>query len=271
MSFQYKNVLVTGATSGLGLALAEKMIEVGCFVIAVARREDRLKALAEKHGADKVAAEPFDMTNLDGMPAWVEKMTKTYPKLDSIVLNAGIQRSIKFTQPSSISLPLVNQEIITNYTSPLTMSILFLPHLQSLSPAPASIILVSSGLAFVPMPRCASYCATKAAIHSLAWTMRYQLSADEGSKHVKVVEIIPPAVKTELHTQQEDLSAKGIGQIGISIEEFMEDAWTGLTEGKEEIPVGKFVKDRAENEAERGRKKIMLGMIETLKAQGMDP
>ncbi|CAP73992.1 uncharacterized protein PODANS_2_13450 [Podospora anserina S mat+] len=70
MPFPYKTVLITGATSGIGLALAERMISAGIFVITIGRRKDRLEALAEKYGSEKVAAEPFDVSDLDAMPAW---------------------------------------------------------------------------------------------------------------------------------------------------------------------------------------------------------
>jgi NADP-dependent 3-hydroxy acid dehydrogenase YdfG len=73
MPFPYKTVLITGATSGIGLALAERMIATGIFVIAVGRRRERLDELVSKYGAEKVAAEPFDISDLDALPAWVEK------------------------------------------------------------------------------------------------------------------------------------------------------------------------------------------------------
>ncbi len=73
MPFPYKMVLITGATSGIGRALAERMISSGIFVIAVGRRADRLDALVAEHGAARVAAEVFDVSDLDGLPAWAER------------------------------------------------------------------------------------------------------------------------------------------------------------------------------------------------------
>lgn len=73
MSFQYKNVVVLGATSGIGRALAEKMIEAGAHVVAVGRRQANLDEFVEKHGKDKVSSEKFDITDLKGIPSFVEK------------------------------------------------------------------------------------------------------------------------------------------------------------------------------------------------------
>ena len=72
MSYPHKTALVIGATSGIGLALAEKLVDNGSHVIAVGRRRERLEALVEKHGGEKVSAVEFDITNLEGIPAFVE-------------------------------------------------------------------------------------------------------------------------------------------------------------------------------------------------------
>lgn len=73
MSFPYKTTLVIGATSGIGLALAEKMIENGTYVIAVGRRQEKLDDFTRKHGKDKASSFQFDITDLAGIPSFVEK------------------------------------------------------------------------------------------------------------------------------------------------------------------------------------------------------
>jgi NADP-dependent 3-hydroxy acid dehydrogenase YdfG len=73
MPFPYKTVLITGATAGIGQALAERMIDSDIFVIAVGRRQDRLDALVAKHGSDKVAIEAFDVSNIEAIPEWAKK------------------------------------------------------------------------------------------------------------------------------------------------------------------------------------------------------
>ncbi|KAI1747279.1 short chain dehydrogenase [Xylaria castorea] len=238
MGWSYKTVLMLGCTAGLGVAMADRMIENGSFVIAVGRRQDRLDEFAARHDPDKVATSQFDISDLDAIKSWAEETIKSHPSLDCIVLNAGIQRGLDFARPGEIDLGLVRKEIDTNYTSYISLLAAFLPHLQARAPAASAVLAVSSGLALVPLPRCANYCGTKAALHALVWSLRAQLGADEGSRHIKVVEIVPPAVQTELHELQPDMVAAGQANIGITIDEFIRDCWAGLEAGDEEILVG---------------------------------
>ena len=92
----------------------------------------------------------------------------------------------------------------------------------------------TSGLALVPLPRCPNYCATKAALHQFILALRRQL---EGSS-VKVIELLPPAVQTELHDAKHQPDIENGRKIGITMDEFMRTAWAGIVEGKEDIPVG---------------------------------
>jgi len=92
----------------------------------------------------------------------------------------------------------------------------------------------TSGLALVALPRCPNYCATKAALHQFIMALRRQLE----SSSVKVIELFPPAVQTELHDAKHQPDIKDGGSIGMPIGEFMEAAWQGIVEGKDEIPVG---------------------------------
>ncbi|KAK9421597.1 putative Peroxidase [Seiridium unicorne] len=267
MPFPYKTVLIVGCTSGIGLALAERMIENGIYVIGVGRRKDRLDAFVAKHGSSKAAASQFDITDLGSIKDWATSVSQAHPAIDCIVLNSGVQRALDFTRPESIDISLVENELTTNYTSYIAMIAAFLPHLQAKAPNPAALVTVTSGLALVPIPRPANYCATKSALHSITWTLRAQLSHDEKSKHIKVVEIIPPAVQTELHGLQEDLVARGEGNFGMPLPEFTDWAWAGLQKGDEEIPVGET--SLRNHAAEAGRREAfanVLGMMGNPKA-----
>ena len=73
MSFPYKHVLMIGATSGIGAAMASRLICEGVKVIAVGRRQDRLDAFVHEHGKDKASAARFDISDRQGMDSFVSK------------------------------------------------------------------------------------------------------------------------------------------------------------------------------------------------------
>ena len=73
MSFQYKQVLLVGATAGIGAAMADRLVKEGAKVIAVGRRQDRLDAFVNKHGKDKASAVTFDLADLNSIDSFVSQ------------------------------------------------------------------------------------------------------------------------------------------------------------------------------------------------------
>ncbi|KAH7350923.1 hypothetical protein BKA65DRAFT_549910 [Rhexocercosporidium sp. MPI-PUGE-AT-0058] len=246
LHFPHEVVLILGATSGIGLALTEKLISNGSHVIAVGRRQENLSQLQEnlsqlqeKHGKEKVSTYVFDVTALKRIPGFVDEIITSHPTLSSILLNSGIQRRLDFTSPSSIDLASVSLELMTNYLSPIHFITFFLPHLQSLSSRTekeTSLIFTTSGLALVPIVRCPGYCASKAAMHHLILCLREQLSNTDG--YVKVIEILPPAVQTELHDTKHQPDLEDGRNFGMPLDEFTEEAWRGLCAGETDVAVG---------------------------------
>lgn len=142
-----------------------------------------------------------------------------------------------FTKPGTIRLDVVGNEFTTNYLSFVHLTTHFLPFLQarSLEGTKTSLIYMTSGLALIPILRCPNYCATKAATHHLVLALREQLRAAENSKNIKVIEILPPAVQTELHDAKHQPDIKDGASMGMPLEKFTEDAWQGLLDGKEDV------------------------------------
>ncbi|RYG37828.1 SDR family NAD(P)-dependent oxidoreductase [bacterium] len=216
-----KTILITGGASGIGRALAERWIQEGHTVIAVGRREDMLAEARE--AVPGLHTHAADVATHEGRVALFEWATEAFPELDTLVNNAGIQRYPDFLQtPDFIAM---QEEIVTNFEAPVHLSALFSPHLQSRPEA--TLVFVSSGLAFVPLAPAPVYSATKAAVHSFALSLRYQLSRTS----VKVVEIAPPHVNT-------DLGFPGRNTAGMPLDEFADAVAKDFREGKEEITVG---------------------------------
>ncbi|KAL8955460.1 MAG: hypothetical protein Q9183_006634 [Haloplaca sp. 2 TL-2023] len=130
MPFPYTRVLVIGATSGIGEALASRFVEEGADVIVVGRRKEKLEEFVHKHGRDKSTAIPFDITELEKIPNFATNITSTYEDLDCILINSGIQRSVDFTKPETIDMDMIETEFKTNYLSYIALTKAFLPFLQ---------------------------------------------------------------------------------------------------------------------------------------------
>ncbi|KAF7883698.1 uncharacterized protein EAF02_005618 [Botrytis sinoallii] len=262
MPFPYKTVLVVGATSGIGLALTEKMLSEGVTkIIALGRRQDKLDDLQKKHGDSKVSTVKFDITNLEGIPKMVEGVLKSHPSLDCAFLNSGIQRSLDFTQPSSIDLDLISTEFTTNYLSYVHLTKALLPHLQNRVKGGenAGLIFTTSGLALVPILRDVGQSES-------GNTAEEQTSGENRkSKGVQVIEIYPPAVQTELHDEKHQPDIKDGRNMGMPLDEFTEEAWRGLERGDEDIPVGTTWKGFGYEEVEMRRKKLFGEMMEKMK------
>ena len=212
------------------------MIENDSSVIAVGRRQDRLDDFVKTHGS-KGSSSQFDISRISDIPKWAASIHESHPDLDFVLCNSGIQRGFDFSRPESVDLNLLEVELTTNYTSFIHLTMAFLPYLQERSKvSPTGIGFTTSGLAILPLVRCANYCASKAALHHWILVLRQQLKSGPGD--VKCIEILPPAVQTELHDEEKQPDIKNGRSFGMPLEEFTEKAWAGLQEGKDQIPVG---------------------------------
>ncbi len=130
-TFPYRQVLMVGATAGIGAAMADRLILEGTKVIAVGRRQDRLDAFVQKHGAQKACAVRFDISDRQNIGKFVSEITKTYSELDCVFLNAGVQSVVNLREPEKVDLPAFHSEISTNFSAFVDLTVRFLPFLMS--------------------------------------------------------------------------------------------------------------------------------------------
>lgn len=228
-----KCVLIIGATSGIGRALAQAILALPSkpTVIVAGRRKERLVELANK-GFKTVQ---FDVTaGRETSKTFTQDITVAYPDLDTVIFSSGIQMMYDFKNPDSIDLDGIENEFNTNYISIVALIKFFLPHLFKLGEQnrPSFIVPITSSLAIVPGPWVANYCATKAALHSLSLSLDSQLQGT----NVHVMEIFPPLVESELHDHQG--KTPQLSKIWMPLNEFTEKAMEGLLRGDVAIPVG---------------------------------
>ncbi len=182
-------ILVTGATSGIGLELARAFRKSGNRVIIAGRRAALLDALVAQE--PEFAAYPLDVTDPAAITALAATLRADHPTVNVLVNNAGIMLAEDLTDPA-YSLAQAEAMVDTNLLGPIRLTAALLPQLRAQSRS--AVLNVTSGLAFVPLAITPTYNATKAALHSWTQSLRMQLR----NTTTEVVEIAPPAVQTDL-------------------------------------------------------------------------
>lgn len=195
MNITGSTIFIPGATSGIGLALALRLQEEGNTVIVGGRRTQLLETITTEHpGLHTVR---IDTTDPSSIREAAQRVTAEHPDLSVLVTMAGIMRVEDWTAPEGF-LTSAEETVTTNLLGPIRLIAAFIEHLRSRPDA--TIVTVSSGLAFTPLAVTPSYNATKAAIHMLSESLRLQLSGTS----VRVVELVPPSVRTNLMPGQEE-------------------------------------------------------------------
>ncbi len=203
MKLTGNTILITGGGTGIGRGLAEAFHKLGNQVIIAGRRKSALdEATAANPGMKSLTV---DMTDAAAIRTFAARVATEFPALDVLINNAGIMRAENLLAEP---LDVADSEAIvaTNLLGPIRITAALLPHLRN--QLHATLINVSSGLAFLPRALTPTYCATKAAIHSYTLSLRHQLRKTS----VEVLELIPPYVATDLMDGANDPRAMPLDQ-----------------------------------------------------------
>ena len=224
MKITGRTILITGGSAGIGLAFALKFLELGNQVIVTGRRQtmlDQVKATYPKlHTIQGDVADPAQIAAL------ATSVKAKFPKLDVLMNNAGIMLHKNLKVPAA-DLDGLMAEMNINVGGVIRMTSAFI---DILTANKGTLINVSSGLAFVPLPSAPIYCATKAAVHSYTQSLRFQLE----ETGVEVIDLMPPAVKTDLSAD----IAEGDGITLMTTDELVKQSFASLKAGKLEICPG---------------------------------
>ena len=218
MNLSNNKILITGGASGIGLGLTERFLKGNNTVIICGRREDVLKEVADKFPS--VITKVCDLSTEAERIALYDWVAEKHSDLNVLVNNAGIQNWMNVSDDDFYQK--ASAEVTTNILAPVHLTNLFIA-LESLN----TIINVTSGLSFVQLAKVPVYCATKAFFHSFTQSLRYQLK----SRNIEVIEMIPPALNT-------DLGGKGLHDGQPAVSDFVESVFEQMKAGKQELTFG---------------------------------
>jgi len=218
MKMAGNKILITGGGSGIGLGLTERFIREKNTVIICGRRKSTLKDIADRFPS--VITKACDLSKTKEREELFKWISAHHADLNVLVNNAGIQQWMSVGDQNFFQR--AKDEIAINIEAPLHLASLFL-HLKSLD----TIINVTSGLSFVPLTKVPVYSATKAFLHSFTLSLRHLLQPS----HIEVIEVIPPALNT-------DLGGKGLHDAAPPVSDFIAAVFEQLKQGKNEIVFG---------------------------------
>jgi uncharacterized oxidoreductase len=224
MNLTGRTILITGGSAGIGLAFALKFVELGNEVIVTGRRRAVLDDVRAKY--PKLHTIQSDVSDPAQIAALAARVKADFPKLDVLMNNAGIMIYKNLKAPAADPAGLM-AEMNINVGGVIGMTSAFI---DILTANKGTVINVSSALAFVPLPSAPIYSATKAAIHSYTQSLRFQLE----ETGVEVIELMPPAVKTDL---TEDLP-EGDGITLMTTDELVKQSFASFKAGALEIRPG---------------------------------
>jgi len=185
--------LVTGASSGIGRAIAERLAADGSHLVLVARRKDLLETLAEElRAAGKIQVEVLvaDLTDPAGLASVEDRLRNGDPPVDLLVNNAGLGAQGRFAE---IGLEWQEGQILLNVLAPVRLTHAALEGM--LSRGHGGVLNVSSIAGTQPLPNLATYAATKAYLSSFS----HSLHEEVRRSGVSVTALLPGFTRTEFH------------------------------------------------------------------------
>jgi short-subunit dehydrogenase len=236
MKFHNKVVWITGASSGIGEALAYAFAAEGALLVLSARREEELQRVAKACGNAYVL--PFDMLSLAEHTDRVNDIIKTYGRIDYLVLNAGVsQRSfVKDTE-----FDVYRRLFEVNFFSIVSLTQAVLPIFSAQKSG--VFVPIASVAGRISTPRRAAYGATKHALIGFFDSVRAEVYPDG----IRVTTILPGYIKTNISLHAMNEKGEAYGKMDPNQAKGLDPNFTAqkilqaILAGKNEFFVGGFL------------------------------
>ncbi len=234
MSLKDKTIWITGASSGIGEALAIVAAEAGATVILSARRRVELERVALRCNSTKVHIQPLDMADSASLLAAAEAVLDQFESIDILVQNAGIsQRSKVF----DTSMDVVRRVMDVNFFGVVELSKLLLPRFREQQAG--QIVIVSSLVGKFGTPLRSSYAASKHALHGFFEALR----AEEHENGLRVTMVCPGFIRTNVSVNAITADGQSHGEMDPAQDKGMDPLecaariWAATEAKKEEVVI----------------------------------
>ena len=226
MSWVDSVALVTGASSGIGLAVARAMVARGARVALVARTKETLDRVAQELGKDRAESFPLDVTDHAGLAALPGRVVARFGRLDVLVNNAGVNHRGEVRERRAEELEAI---LDTNLLAPVLLTRAALPHLRE----GGAIVNVASLAGKVPVPHEAAYSASKAGLRAFSRALGVEL-AGHG---VRVSCVNPGPVDTSFFGDVSTVPDLAFSQPMSTAEQVAEGVMRAIETGAAEVDV----------------------------------
>jgi uncharacterized protein len=223
--------VVTGASSGIGEATARELARRGWTCVLVARREERLRSIAEEIGGEPEVCDVADRSDVEALAA---RVLERHPSVHLLVNNAGMPARGTFLK---VEPDLIRRVIEVNYLGSVWCARSFLPALRAAAPEGGAhvvnMVSVAGTVAFAPA---GAYAAAKHAQLAFSRSLRAALRGSGIDVHA----ILPGFVETEGFPQRDVLKSWALRRFVIGPERVAEAVASAIEEGKAEVTVPWF-------------------------------
>ena len=220
MRLENRTILITGGGSGIGRGLAEALLERGNRVIIAGRDEAKLATVCAAHPA--MLSVRLDVSDAEAVTRMAADLIARHPTLDMLINAAGVSYDDDLSRP--IDDAMLQQTLATNVLGPIRLTSALIEHFKGRPEA--TIVHVSSMLAFRPFAAIGIYSASKAALHAFALAQRYSLR----NSAVEVIDLMPPLVATAL-------AGEALMSRAMPVDDFVAETMARLEAGDAEILV----------------------------------
>lgn len=237
MNFNNKTIWITGASSGIGKALAIALSQYNCQLILSSRRKDALESVKQQcNNPERIAVLAFDLADYNQMQPIALKAIQYFGEVDVLINNGGIsQRSLVI----DTHIDLYRKLMDIDYLGTVALTKALLPHFEERKAG--QFVTVSSVMGKFSSPLRSGYCGAKHALHGFFDTLRLEHAKD----NIKVTMICPGFVNTDVarnaltgdgsQQKHQDEST----QNGLDVDVFAKRMLKAIKKEKFEVYIGK--------------------------------